>query len=314
MLNPQEESRVQTSARQLGRVAVTCVAVVASVATLAACGSSSSPGGSSSSSSSSSSSAAGSKGSTSHAASKVPAGAVAQAGTIRYCSDISSPPLEFYKNGTVPAGSDIDLGNAMATALGLKPVWVNTAFAGIIPALQAGHCDAIITELFDKPARRAVVDFVDYMDSSEALLVKAGNPKHVTGISDLCGHTAAAETGTTITDYLAKASKACTQAGKRAISVQTFVRDTDALQQLMLGHVDAYGTTVETGAYDMSKSTSHQFQFAGSPFGQIRVGVATRKNDPALHAAIAKALTTLQSNGTYRAIFTKWGLTGDMLK
>ena len=291
------------SVLHLRRVPPVSIAAVAVVVAIAACG------GSSNSSSSSTSS-----GTAATTASKVPAGAVAQAGTIRYCSDISSPPLEFYKNGTTATGSDIDLGNAIAATLGLRPVWVNTTFSGIIPALQAGHCDAIISQLFDKPKRRAVVDFVDYMNSSEAILVAAGNPKHITGIGDLCGHKVAAETGTTITDYLTTASKACKQVGKPGISVQTFLRDADALEQLGLGHVDAYGTTVESGAYDMSKATSHQFQFAGPPFGQILTGIATAKNNSALHNAITQAFATLKANGTYRQIFTKWGLTADMLK
>jgi polar amino acid transport system substrate-binding protein len=297
----QEESLVLNSVLHLRRGLLVSLAGVAAVMTIAGCG------GSSKSSSSSGSTPAGT-------ASKVRAGAVAQGGTIRYCSDISSPPLEFYKNGTQATGSDIDLGNAIAATLGLHPVWVNTTFSGIIPAMQAGHCDAIISQLFDKPARRAVVDFVDYMNSSQSILVKAGNPNHITGISDLCGHKVAAETGTTITDYLATASKACTQAGKPGISVQTFLRDADALEQLGLGHVDAYGTTLETGAYDMSKAGTHTFQFAGAPFGQILTGIATRKNDPGLHAAIARAFATLKANGTYRQIFAKWGLTSDLLK
>jgi polar amino acid transport system substrate-binding protein len=284
----------------LRRIALVGVVLVTTALALAACG------GSSSSSASKSAS-------TSNAAAKVPAGALAHAGTIRYCSDISSPPLEFYKNGTQATGSDIDLGNAIAAKLGLHPVWVNTAFSGIVPALQAGHCDAIISELYDKPARRGVVDFVDYMNSSEAVLVPAGNPKHIAGISGLCGHKVAAETGTTITDYLAQQSKKCTQAGKPGISVQTFLRDADALEQLGLGHVDAYGTTLETGAYDISQS-GHRFQFAGAPFGQIPAGIATRKNDPRLHSAIAGAFAAVQSDGTYRHIFAQWGLTADLLK
>lgn len=287
------------------RLPLVSVAALAVVVAIAACGSSSAGSGSSSATSS---------GTSSTPASKVPAGAVAQAGTIRYCSDISSPPLEFYKNGTTATGSDIDLGNAIAATLRMQPVWVNTAFSGIIPALQAGHCDAIISQLFDKPQRRAVVNFVDYMNSSEAVLVTAGNPKHIKGINDLCGRRVAAETGTTITDYLSTAGKACTRAGKPGISVSTFLRDADALEQLGLGHVDAYGTTVESGAYDMSKATSHQFQFAGAPFGQILTGIATRKDDPALRTAIASAFATLQRDGTYRQIFTKWGLTADLLK
>ena len=246
------------------------------------------------------------------AAIKVPSGALGQAGTIRYCSDISSPPLEFYVNGTQPTGSDVDLGNAIAAELGVKAQWVNTAFAGIIPALQAGHCDAILSQLFDKASRRAVVNFVDYMNSSEAILVRKGNPAHISGVSDLCGQNVAAETGTTVTDYLATQSKACTTAGKKAINVQTFLRDSDALNQLALGHVVAYGTTVETGGYDMSKN-SGTFQIAGAAFGQIPTGIATTKQNTALHKVIAQAFAALRKDGKYQQIMTKWNLQPDML-
>jgi polar amino acid transport system substrate-binding protein len=247
------------------------------------------------------------------AAVKVPPGALSQPGEIRYCSDISSPPLEFYVNGTRPTGSDIALGDAIAKVLGVKPVWENTAFAGIIPALLAGHCDAIISQLFDKPSRRAVVNFVDYMYSSEAVLVRAGNPLHISGIAGLCGHTVAAETGTTVTVYLDQQSKVCTAHGKPPISVQTFLRDSDALEQLALGHVDAYGTTVETGSYDMS-TRKGEFQFAGPPFGRILTGIATAKSNTALHNAIARAFAILRRDGTYQKIMTRWHLQLDMLK
>lgn len=276
-------------------VALTCVAISAAGLLAAGCGTS-----------------AGKTAKTTGAI-KVPAGALGQAGEIRYCSDISSPPLEFYINGQQPAGSDVELGNAIAAELGVKPVWVNTAFAGIIPALQAGHCDAILSQLFDKPARRAVVNFVDYMNSSEAVLVRKGNPHHVTGIGSLCGLNVAAETGTTVTDYLAQQSKTCVANGKKPITVQTFLRDSDALNQLALGHVDAYGTTVETGGYDMSKNPG-TFQVAGPPFGQIPTGIATAKQNTALHRAIAAAFAALQRNGTYQKIMTKWNLQPDMLR
>jgi polar amino acid transport system substrate-binding protein len=270
------------------RVAATCAVIGAVGLTAAGCASNGSSSGGSSSNGASQAAAK-----ASGAAIPVPAGAVGQAGTIRYCSDISSPPLEFYSDGQQATGSDVDLGNALAAELGLKPVWVNTAFAGIIPALQAGHCDAILSQLFDKPARRAVVNFTDYMNSSEAVLVRQGNPKHVTGVGGLCGLNVAAETGTTVTDYLAQQS--------------------DALNQLTLGHVDAYGTTVETAGYDMTKAQG-MFQVAGAPFGQIPTGIATTKQDTGLGKAIAAAFAAVQKNGTYAKIMTKWNLKLDMLK
>lgn len=240
-------------------------------------------------------------------------GQLVSSGTIHYCSDISSPPLEFYKNGTTATGSDIAIGDAIAAKLKLKPVWVNTAFSGIIPALQAKHCDAIISELFDKPARRKVVSFVDYMFSSSAILVRSGNPLHISGLAGLCGHHVAAETGTTIVDFFAAQTKTCQAHGKSAVTVQTFLRDSDALEQLGLGHVDAYGTTVETGAYDMSKNHG-QFQFAGKPFSPIPAGIAVRKDDPQLLHAVRQAFAAIRANGTYKSIMAKWGLTGDMIK
>jgi polar amino acid transport system substrate-binding protein len=288
--------------------ALACAAIGMTGLLMAACGSSGGGGGSAAS-------PGGSSGGTpaaSSAAVPVPASALGEPGSIRFCSDISAPPLEFYSNGQTPTGSDIDLGNAIAVQLGVKPVWVNTAFAGIIPALQAGHCDAILSQLFDKASRRSVVDFVDYMNSSEAVLVAKGNPHHITGIGALCGLSVAAETGTTVTDFLAAQSKKCTAAGKKAVAVQTFLRDSDALNQLGLGHVDAYGTTVESAGYAMTRNPG-QYEIAGPPFGQVPTGIATTKQNSALHDAIAKAFAGLQGNGMYQQIMTKWNLKPDIL-
>jgi len=294
---------------RMTRRALTCLAIGAAGLLAAGCGSS---GSSSPAASAGTGSGAGSARAASTGAA-LPAGALGQSGTIRFCSDISSPPLEFYANGQQPTGSDIDLGNAIAAKLGVKAQWVNTAFAGIIPALQAGHCDAILSQLFDKPARRAVVNFVDYMNSSDAIMVRKGNPDHVTGLSGLCGLSVAAETGTTVADFLTAQSKSCTSSGKKPIAVQTFLRDSDALSQLGLGHVAAYWTTVESGGYAITKN-SGMFELAGPPFGQIATGIATAKKNTGLHGAIAAAFAALRADGTYQQIMTKWGLGPDELK
>jgi polar amino acid transport system substrate-binding protein len=243
----------------------------------------------------------------------VPASALVEGGKIQFCSDISTPPLESYGPGHQPEGSDIDIGNEIARRLNLEPVWKNTAFAGIIPALQAHNCDAILSQLFDKPERRKVVDFVDYMKSGQALLVPKGNPAGISGPASLCGKTAAAENGTTIADILRAESTKCESAGKPKITVRLFLRDSDALQQLGLKQVDAYGTTTETVTF-VTKKQADQFEIAGPPFGEIQCGIATRKDNSALHDAIAKAFAAMQADGTYTRILTKWNLQLDELK
>jgi polar amino acid transport system substrate-binding protein len=247
------------------------------------------------------------------AVASVPSAALVQPGQLQFCSDISTPPLESYGPGHKPQGSDIDIGTEIARRLNLKAVWKNTAFAGIIPALQARNCDAILSQLFDKPERRKVVDFVDYMRSGQALLAPKGNPQGVQGLGDLCGKKVASETGTTIADLLRAQSKRCTASGKPAITVRLFLRDSDALQQLGLKQVDVYGTTTETVSFVTAKQPG-SFATAGKPFGEILCGIATRKGNAPLHNAIAKAFASMQADGTYKKILAKWHLGLDELQ
>jgi polar amino acid transport system substrate-binding protein len=239
----------------------------------------------------------------------VPAGALVQDGQITYCSDISAPPLTFYNAAQAPVGAEIELGNALAAELGVRANWANTSFNGIIPALQARQCDAIISQLYIKPEREAVVDFVPYMYASNTLVVASGNTA-INGVDDLCGTRAAAQTGTTIIGYFTDQSAKCTAAGRPAVDIRQFTKDSDALQQLRLGLVDCYGTTLETAAYVMGQQPD-AFRLAGEPFNRIKVGIATRKDAQALHGALAEALAAVQKNGAYNAILTKWNLTGD---
>jgi polar amino acid transport system substrate-binding protein len=240
----------------------------------------------------------------------LPAGTLVKDGQITYCSDISAPPLTYYDAAQKPVGAEIELGDALAAQLGVKANWANTAFNGIIPALQAKQCDAIITQLYIKPEREKVVDFVPYMYASNTFVVSAKDDKGIKGAGDLCGKKAAAQTGTTVADYLSAQSKKCVADGEQKVDIRLFNKDTDALQQLRLGLVDSYGTTLETAAYVM-KQQPDTFQLVGKPFNRIKVGAATRKDDTALHDALTKAFAEIRKNGEYAAILKKWNLTGD---
>jgi polar amino acid transport system substrate-binding protein len=258
---------------------------------------------------------AGSSGGTDAAATKpgsvkLPAGALVKGGQITYCSDISAPPLTFYDAAQKPVGVEVELGDALAAELGVRANWANTSFNGIIPALQAKQCDAIISQLYIKPERQKVVDFVPYMYASNTFVVAEKNAKAIKGAGDLCGKKAAGQTGTTIVQYLTDQSGKCTAAGKAEIDIRQFTKDSDALQQLRLGLVDAYGTTLETAAYVL-KQQPDTFSLAGEPFNRIKVGAATRKDDTTLHDALTQALAAVRKSGAYDTILKKWNLTGD---
>jgi polar amino acid transport system substrate-binding protein len=249
----------------------------------------------------------GANGSTSGSGSGAVSGLIKE-GEISFCSDMTAPPMEFLDENQQPVGADIELGEALAEAMGVEGRWAQTAFNGIIPALQAGQCDAILSQLYIKPEREEVVDFVPYLYSSNTVVVTEGSD--VSRIEDLCGLKAAAQTGTTAAGYFDEASAKCSG---EAIDIRLFGKDTEALQQLKLGLVDAYGTTLETAAYVM-KEQPGEFAMAGEPFGKIKCGIATRKDATGVHDALAEALEEIRADGTYDEILANWNLTGDALE
>jgi polar amino acid transport system substrate-binding protein len=228
------------------------------------------------------------------------------AGKLVFCSDITYPPEEFYQ-GSKPAGSDIDIGTEIAKRLGKSAQFDNTGFDGIIAALLAKKCDLIISGMNDTPARRKQVGFVDYIKVGQSIMVKAGNPKHISGLASLGGKSVSVEVGTTNKDFLDQASKKLTN----KIKVVAFPKDTDAASALKAGRVDAYFGDSPVVAYYIQKDKS--FAFAGAPINPIPVGIAIRKGD-ALNASVQKAVNAMYADGTMKKILARWKLSGSALK
>jgi polar amino acid transport system substrate-binding protein len=234
---------------------------------------------------------------------------IKSAGTLVFCSDITYPPEESYKAGTTtPEGSDIDIGNEVAKLMGVKARFDNTGFDGIIAALLAKKCDAIISGMNDTPERRKQVAFVDYLKVGQSFMVQKGNPSNITSIASLAGKTASVETGTTNKDYLDQQSKMLTSQGKKAIHVTPFPKDTDAANALKTGKVDAYFGDSPVVAYYIEKDPK-SFSIGGNPVNPIPIGIAIRKSDTQLQQAVKSAITALYSDGTMDKILTRWKLT-----
>ena len=67
-----------------------------------------------------------------------------------------------------------------------------------------------------------------------------GQPEHFTTLASLSGKRVSVESGTTNRDFLIATSKKLVKQGKKAITIVTFPKDTDAFAALKAGRVDAY--------------------------------------------------------------------------
>jgi polar amino acid transport system substrate-binding protein len=236
---------------------------------------------------------------------------IATTKTITFCSSLTLPPLEFLSATQQPEGSDIDLGNALAKRLGLQVKWVNMPFAGLVPNLLAGHCDAVLSGLFIKPERLKVINQIPYMYAREGFLLKTGVPQ-LSGPEALSGEKAATVTGTMATDLLNRANIVLQKDGKKPVTIVMFPDNVSALQQVQFGQVAAYGVAYETALY-YSHLEPSQFELGGQPYFKILTGIGVAKNQPGLEATLTGALHDMMTDGSYAAIFNKWHIGVDTI-
>jgi len=254
----------------------------------------------------------------------VPDGALVQKGKLFICTDFPYPPQELFDESGNPQGSDVDIGTEIANRLGLQVKFVNTVFDFIIPALAAGKCDIIISAQNITADRQKQVNMIPYFQAGQTFVAQKGNPQNINGPADLCGKSAAAESGTTEADYLQGTgdykttgglTQACTKAGKPPINVVVTQKDTDALQQLQAGKVAVYFADTPPAAY-YTLQQPDQLQLVGQVLQPAVEGISVLcgKSDctnaplTPLGQAVKAALTSMMQDGTYQKILAKWNL------
>ncbi len=85
--------------------------------------------------------------------------------------DLSYPPFETIDQQGRPTGVSVDLAKALGDSLGREVRIENIPFTGLIPSLQNGRIDCVISSMTDTPERRQSISFSDpYLSTGLAIL------------------------------------------------------------------------------------------------------------------------------------------------
>lgn len=112
--------------------------------------------------------------------------------------ELQYPPFEMRDTNGDPAGVSVDIAKDLGKYLGREVVIENTAWTGLIPSLQTGKVDIIISSMTITEERAQVVDFSDpYIKAGLTLLIAKDSP--VNSFADLNqkGIIVAVKSGTT---------------------------------------------------------------------------------------------------------------------
>ena len=257
----------------------------------------------------SSSAPAPSAGSSSPAAASLPA-SIQQSGVLKVGTNMPYPPFEFYAaDGTTPTGVEVELVEGIAKNLGLKTQWVNMNWDGLVPALVSKRFDMVAATLADYTDRQKIVTMIDFCKNGSGAVVLAQNASQLTKPEDLAGKKVGVLTGSIAAAQLKQLSATFESSGLAPIDLMMFPDDNAGLAAVKSGRVFAHVCDVPTAGY-IVKTTGGTFALVlpnllGEPIPQ---GMAVRKDDPSLSAAVQAGLNQMITDGTYAQILEKYGV------
>ena len=217
-------------------------------------------------------------------------------GKIYIGTDATYPPMEFHNESGEIVGFDIDLGRAIAEELGVEAVFIDTAWDGIFPALDAGKFDIIISSTSITEERLKSKEMSDpYYVTSQAIAVRRDN-ETIRGPEDLKGKIVAVQIGTT--GDLAVSEM-------EGVTVKRFDTIDKAYMEVLNGRADAVVNDLSEVAYRMKMLPDMKI-VATFREGEEKYGVTMRKGDVELLAAINEALRRIKASGKYDEIYRKW--------
>ena len=203
-------------------------------------------------------------------------------------------------------GFDIDVGIEMAKALEVKPVFVDTLWPSIIPALQLGRFDIIFGGMSVTEARKKLVDFADpFMTVGQTVLLNAKHKNNVKSYKDLndAKFVVVSKPGTTGEEAVQRLIPKATY--------ETADTEIEGAMRVLKGTADAFVYDFPFNAVFSAMHPSDQLIFLDEPFTKEPIAWAIRKNDPDFLKFLNAFLFRMKSDGRFDRIYHKWFLSMD---
>lgn len=222
---------------------------------------------------------------------------VKQRGTLRIGVEGTYPPFNYRDDKGKLTGFDVEIAEALAGKLGVKPEFTTTEWSGLLAGLQQGKYDVIVNQVAATDKRRETFDFSEpYVVSSPQLIVRANETRPLATPADLKGKKIGVGQGSNYADMARKIDGA---------EVKVYPGAPEYLQDLATGRIDVALNDSLLIPY-LQQKTRLPVK-AGAPLGAVESNaIPFRKGNPAFKQAIDKALADLKADGTFVKISTRW--------
>lgn len=228
------------------------------------------------------------------------------AGELKIGCEAAYVPFTYRDAGKI-VGYDVELASLFCQTLGVKPNFIDTAWAGVIPSLYAKKFDIIMSSMsYTKERLERVAFSIPYAEASQAMLVRAADVGVIKGASDLNGRVLAVKLGSpgqVLQEKMLSALKAAGGAGFKELRV--FDDHPSAYVALAQNRVDAVLNTIPTLAM-VIKDAPGKYAIVKGIGADNWAGIAVRKEDPEIVSFLNGEIARLKADGTIYRLQEKW--------
>ena len=218
------------------------------------------------------------------------------AGTITIGVKFDVPPFGFKNPETDEVeGFDVDLGQAIADALGVEPEFIEAISDNRIPFLTDGTADLILSTMTITTDRDAEIDFsIPYYIAEGRVLVPEDSA--IAGVEDLAGTTVCTATGSTYEENLATNAP---EAELRLVDTYS-----ECLELIQTDSVDAVSTddVILTGMI-ISDDT---LKLVGDGYTTEPYGAGIADGDAEFKEFVDGVVSDYISDGRWATAYEKW--------
>ncbi|MDM0030891.1 transporter substrate-binding domain-containing protein [Variovorax sp. J22P271] len=193
-------------------------------------------------------------------------------------------------------GYDVDICEAVAAKIGVKPELVFITGATRVTDLQSGRTDIALANLTHTPERAQLVDFSNnYFASQVKVMVPASSS--IKSFADLGDKRLAGISGS---NHEVKVPKVITGA-----DLKVFPSPANAYLALEQGKVESM-VGDETTLIGLIGGQQAKWRILDQPVDTQQIGIGVRKGEPRMVAAVNDTLADLEKSGKATQIFDQW--------
>jgi len=233
---------------------------------------------------------------------------IAQSGQLIVGTAGSMPPMNMTTKSGEVIGLEMDMAKRMAAAMGVKAAFKAMPFAELLPALEAGKVDMVMSSMTITGKRNMKVAFVGpYFISGKTFLTtakwasSAKEPEEVNS------------PGTKLTALRGSTSQAFVE---KVFPKATLLLGKDygeSVAMVLQGKANAMIADYPICLLSVIRNPDHNLISVVPPFTYEPIGIAIQKDDPLLTNWLENLLGTMAGSGDLKALQEKWFKGGDWI-